>query len=106
MTKKTRKSQKSSSKLQELVPVTTTDTMEQAKEFEMLLKSNDIAATISSQPSDSPDGKCFAVLVPEDMADEANVIIESQAAYDDFYDYAAEDDPDEDISGEIFDDDF
>ena len=34
-------------------------------------------------------------MVPEDYLDEAHVIIESQGAYDDFYDFALEDDEDD-----------
>jgi hypothetical protein len=44
-------------------------------------------------------------MVPEDFLDEAHVIIESQHAYDDFYDYALEED-DGDFDDDFFEDDF
>ena len=42
-------------------------------------------------------------MVPEDFLDEAHVIIESQNAYDDFYDFAIED---EDFASDLFEDEF
>jgi hypothetical protein len=47
----------------------------------------------------------YAIMVPEECADEATVIIESQDAYDDFYDFALEDDKD-DFDVDFFDDEY
>jgi len=46
------------------------------------------------------------VMVPEDYLDEAHVIIESQNAYDDFYDFALEDQEEEDFDSQLFEDEF
>jgi len=87
--------QKSRTNTSELVVVAFTQDIEQAKEYEILLHNNDIPVTLKKQKeqSDSTDG--IAVLVPEECLDEAHVIIESQGAYDDFYDFALEDEEDE-----------
>jgi hypothetical protein len=38
------------------------------------------------------------------MADEAHVVIESQDAYDDFYDLGLDSDNEDDLEGDIFED--
>jgi hypothetical protein len=76
--------------------------MEQAKEYETLLEANGIPATIKEQGGE--DG--IAVMVPEDYLDEAHVVIESQDAYDDFYDFALEDEDEGDFDSELFEDNF
>ena len=43
-------------------------------------------------------------MVPEDFLDEAHVVIESQDAYDDFYDFAMEDEDDLDFDADLLDD--
>lgn len=87
---------------QELVIVAVVDTMEEAKEYELLLKSNDIPAMVKREEKEFADGKCYAVMAPEELADEAHVIIESQDAYDDFYDFAADDENEDDFDGDVF----
>lgn len=89
---------------QELVMVATAGTMDEAKENETLLKNNDIPAMVKQRPNEFGEGTHYAVLVPEDMADEAHVVIESQDAYDDFYDLGIEDESEDDLEGEIFED--
>ncbi len=71
--------------------------LRKAKDYETLLKASDIPAMVREQ-NDEITGDGFALLVPEDHLDEAHVIIESQNAYDDFYDIILDD--------EDFDDDF
>ena len=73
--------------LQELVVITVTEDIEQAKNYEILLKSSDIPAMVKEQHEQADDSQSFAVMVPEDFLDEARVVIESQDAYDDFYDF-------------------
>jgi hypothetical protein len=82
--------------------------MEQAKEYETLLAANGIPATIKEQSGESADTNGIAVMVPEESLDEAHVVIESQDAYDDFYDFAleGEDEDEGDFDGELFEDDF
>jgi hypothetical protein len=97
---------KGHTKLKELVVVTFADDMDQAKEYETLLRLNDIPAVIRTQPDDGSEGRTVAVMVPEDFLDEAHVVIESQDAYDDFYDFAMEDDDDLDFDADLLDDEF
>ncbi len=106
MAKRPQKTQKSQINLQELVIVTVAEDMEHAKEYETLLKSNDIPATIKEQSEESTNAKGIAVMVPENFLDEAHVVIESQNAYDDFYDSTLEEEDDGDFDDELFDEDF
>ncbi len=89
---------------QELVVVATASTMDEAKETETLLKNNEIPAMVKERPNEFGEGFHFAVYVSEDMADEAHVVIESQDAYDDFYDLGLNDESEDDLEGEIFED--
>ncbi len=107
MAKRYKKNQKSQTKLQDFVVVTFIDDLEQAKEYESLLKTNDIPAVINEQNEQSNGTKGIAVMVPEDFLDEAHVVIESQDAYDDFYDFALEEDEtDDDFDSDLFEDEF
>jgi hypothetical protein len=106
MAKRYKKNQKSQTKLQDFVVVTFIDDLEQAREYETLLKANDIPAVISEQNEQSGGTKGIAVMVPEDFLDEAHVVIESQNAYDDFYDFALEDETEDDFDGDFFEDEF
>lgn len=92
--------------LQDLVIVTYVSDMDQAREYETLLRVNDIPSVIKEKLDPSGDNS-VAILVPEDYIDEAHVVIESQDSYDDFYDFS-DDDPeveDEEIDVEANDDD-
>lgn len=102
---KRKKGQNSPANLQGYVVVTFAEDMDQAREYKTLLEVNDVSAIISEQQEQSLGSKEIAVMVPEDFLDEAHVIIESQHAYDDFYDYAIEED-DGDFDDEFFEDDF
>jgi hypothetical protein len=106
MEKRANKNQKSQAKLKDFVVVTFVEDAEQAKEYETLLKSNDIPAVIREQIDPSMSSKGLAVMVPEDFLDEAHVVIESQDAYDDFYDFALDDEEEGDFEADPFEDDF
>jgi len=106
MTRRPKKTQKSHAKLQDFVVVTIAEGLEQAKNYETLLKNNDIPAMIREQPEQSMSAKGIAVMVPEDFLDEAHVVVESQDAYDDFYDLTLEDQDDDDLDSDLFEDDF
>jgi hypothetical protein len=106
MAKQPKKAQKSQAKLQDFVIVTIVEDFEQAKEREALLRNNDIPAVVKQQGEESADTKGIAIMVPEEFLDEAHVVIESQDAYDDFYDYALEDEDEADFDSDLFDDDF
>ena len=102
MAKRTKKKTKVGQKVQDFVAVALARDETEAKEYEALLASDDIPVTIKRQIDSDTDG--YAVMVPEEFVDEAYVIIESQDAYDDFYDLGIEDDPD--LDPDVFDDDF
>ena len=106
MAKRYKKNRKSQTEMQDFVVVTFIDDMEQAKEYESLLKANDIPAVINEHNEQSNGKKGIALMVPEDFLDEAHVVIESQNAYDDFYDFALEDEADEDFDSDLFEDEF
>lgn len=106
MAKRPKKTQKTQAKVQDLVVVAFVEDIEQAKDREALLRSNDIPAIIRQQDEDSTDTKGIAIMVPEEFLDEAHVVIESQDAYDDFYDLALDDEDDADFDSDLFEDDF
>jgi hypothetical protein len=106
MAKRPKKTQKSQAKLQDFVIVAFAEDWEQARERETLLRNNDIPAIIKEQDEESTNAKGIAIMVPEDFLDEAHVVIESQDAYDDFYDFALEDENEADFDSDLFGDDF
>jgi len=106
MAKRSKKGHRSQAKLQGYVVVAFAEDMEQAREYKTLLEVNDVAAIISEQQEQSLGSKEITVMVPEDFLDEAHVIIESQHTYDDFYDFAVEDEDDGDFDDELFEEDF
>lgn len=105
MSKRPRKGHKGGTRVNEYVAVALVDNMEQAKEYETLLRLNDIPAVIKEQLDGGADGKAVAILVPEDCLDEAHVVIEAQDAYDDLCDYAMDEEEDFDFDGDLLDDD-
>jgi hypothetical protein len=106
MAKRSKKGHKSPAKLEGFVVVAFAEDMDQAREFKTLLEANDIPTTMSEQDEHSIASKEIAVMVPEDFLDEAHVIIESQHTYDDFYDFALEDEDEGDFDGDLFEDDY
>ena len=106
MSKHSRKVHKVQENLEGYVVVAFTEDTGQAREYKTLLDNNDIPAVISEQREQTLNSKEIAVMVPEEYIDEAHVVIESQQAYDDFYDFAMEEDDEEDFDGDFFDDEF
>jgi hypothetical protein len=104
MHKHRNRSGKGQGKVKEYVVVAFVDDMDQAREYETLLRLNDIPAVIKEQLDPTDDGKAVAIMVPEDFLDEAHVVIESQDAYDDFCDYAMDADEDIDFDADLLDD--
>jgi len=101
MARKSKKTDKQPTKVKELVVATFARDLEEAHEYESLLKNNDIITTIKEQDDPSGNGeKAYAVMVPEENLDEALVVIESQDAYDEFYDFTL------DSEGDEFEDDY
>jgi len=97
---------KGQAKLKDLVVVTLLSDMARAKEYETLLKLNDIPTVIKEQFDPRGESKGLAIMVPEDFLDEAHVVIESQDAYDDFYDYAFEEEDETDFDADFLDDEY
>ena len=89
---------------QELVVVATSSTLDEARDYETLLKNNDIPAMVKERSNEFGEGTHYAIYVPDDMADEAHVVIESQDAYDDFYDFGLDEENEDDLEGDIFED--
>ncbi len=106
MAKRSKKGHRSQAKMQGYVVVTLAENLEQAREYKTLLEVNDVSAIINEQDEQSLDSKEIAVMVPEEFLDEAHVIIESQNAYDDFYDYSLEEEENDDFDDELFEEDF
>ncbi len=106
MTKRSKKNHKSQAKLEGYVVVAFAEDIEQAREYTTLLESNDIPAVISEHKEQSIGSKEIAVMVPEEFLDEAHVVIESQQAYDDFYDFALDEEEDSDFDGDLFEEEF
>ena len=98
-----KKTQKSQTKTQEFVVVTITGDYEQAGTYQALLKASAIPAEINQSNNPAGESVNFALMVPEDCIDEAHVIIESQDAYDDFYDLTLEEN--DDFESDFLDDD-
>ncbi len=106
MAKRSKKGHRSQAKMQGYVVVTFAENMELAREYKTLLEVNDVSAVINEQEEQSLGSNEIAIMVPEEFLDEAHVIIESQNAYDDFYDYSLEDEENDDFDDEIFEEDF
>ena len=105
MDKHPRKGNKGNARVKEYVVVAFVDDMERAREYETLLRLNDIPAVIKEQLDPSAEGKAVAIMVPEDFLDEAHVVIESQDAYDDFCDFTMdEQEEDLDFDGDLLND--
>ncbi len=103
MAKHSQKGRRPQTKVQELVTVVFADSVDQAKDYETILESNDIPVIIEEQDEQEANGKVIAVMVPGDFLDEAHVVIESQDAYDDFYDLSLEDEDEGDFDSVLFD---
>ncbi len=103
MARRSPKGRKPQTKVQELVTVAFADSADQAKDYETILESNDIPVIIKEQDEQEANGKVIAVMVPGDFLDEAHVVIESQDAYDDFYDLSLEDEDEGDFDSVLFD---
>jgi len=105
MAKRSKKGHKSNAKLEGYVVVAFSEDMDQAREYKTLLEANDIPATIAEQDEHAVGSKEIAVMVSEEFLDEAHVIIESQHAYDDFYDLSMEDEDEIDFESDFYEDD-
>ena len=89
----------------EYVSLAVLSDMEQAMDYKSLLEINDIPVVIKEEKDESEE-EAIHVMVPEEFLDEAHVVIESQDAYDDFYDLALDEEGDADFDDSFFDEDF
>lgn len=109
MSKRSKKAHKSQVNLEGYVVVVFAEDTGQAMEYKQLLDNNDIPAVINEHdelgPRELNDNE-IAVMVPEEYLDEAHVVIESQQAYDDFYDFAMDEDGYEEFNADFFDDEY
>lgn len=105
MPKRSKRIPKSHAKLQGYVVVAFAKDWEQAKEYESLLKVNDIPSVVKGQEEHMMAEQELAVMVPEENLDEAHVVIESQDAYDDFYDYSMDEEDEDEFDDDLLDDD-
>jgi hypothetical protein len=114
MEKRSKKTQKTQTKSQtktltkanDYVAVILAELMEQAQECQIMLKSNDIPAIIKDHRDKLMGTTGFAVMVPENFADEAQVIIESMDIYDDFNDFTLEDEDADGFDDDLYDEEF
>jgi hypothetical protein len=106
MTNRHKKKQTTQASLKEFVTVAFAEDMDLAKDYKKLLNEGDIPAVIKTQQDAGTGFPGIAVMVPEDHLDEAHVLIESQGAYNDFYDMVF-DEGDDEFGGDDdeFDDD-
>jgi len=104
MARRAKKRRKGGQKVQDFVSVAFARDEIEAKEYEALLAGDDIPVTIRQQIDADTGSEGYSVMVPEEFVDEAYVIIESQDAYDDFYDETIEDETD--FDAELFNDEF
>ncbi|MHC4677461.1 MAG: hypothetical protein ACYTEK_02080 [Planctomycetota bacterium] len=106
MAKRSKKGHKSQANLEGYVVVAFAEDIEQAREYRTLLEANDIPATISEHDEQAIGATEITVMVSEEFLDEAHVVIESQHAYDDFYDFAMDEDDESDFDGDFLDEEY
>jgi hypothetical protein len=76
--------------------------LEEVKEFRVLLRENNISSLIKRKTL-SGNVPGYAVFVPEDDVDEAQVILESHSAFSDFYELAFEDEAQREVDENEYD---
>jgi hypothetical protein len=87
MVKRSRKTQKLQPKPQEFIVVALTEDLEEAKDYEALLKINNIPVILREQDkTQQVEHTCIAVMVPQEFFDEAHVIVTPRDEYEEFYD--------------------
>lgn len=106
MAKRSKKNQKSHANLEGYVVAAFAEDMDQAQEYKSLLEANDIPAMISEHDDQAIAAREIAVMVSEEFIDEAHVVIESQQAYDDFYDFAMDEDEQGDFDSDFFEEEY
>ena len=72
----------------EYVNVAIAEDVELAREYQDVLNNSDIPAILRTQRASNAEILGVAVMVPEDLCEQAITVIESQQAFDDFLDVA------------------
>ncbi len=108
MPRRSKKIHKTHANLEGYVNVVFAEDTGQAMEYKQLLENNDIPAVINENDgnADELSDNEIAVMVPDEYIDDAHVVIESQQAYDDFYDFAVDEDEEEDFDSDFLDDNY
>ncbi len=76
----------------EFATVAFAEDMELAKQYQELLRNNEIIARIKRQPEMAQSGfSDIAIMVPEDSLDEAHALISEKDNYDNFFDMILDD---------------
>jgi len=89
--------------VREFVTVAFAEDMELAKQYQELLRNNEISARIKRQPEMAQSGfSDIAIMVPEDSLDEAHALISEKANYDDFFDIVFDGQDSDRIDGSCF----
>ena len=103
MAESPKKNENMQTELNEYVALVCIDSMDQAREYEILLQNEGIPVVINEDYEPSMGSAGIAVMIPEDYIDEGHLIIEAQDAYTDFYDLEGdEDDLDIDPDSDYF----
>ncbi|MCI0499356.1 MAG: hypothetical protein L0Y36_06725 [Planctomycetales bacterium] len=105
-----RKEQKESGKsatVHAQVTVAFAEDMDLARQYQQLLEKNQIPAVIKRQAEMAHNGfSDIAIVVPEDLLDEAHALISQQVEGDDFFDMAFNDPNYEEFDGVTYNDEF
>jgi hypothetical protein len=102
MPRRAKKTQKTQVKQPELVTVTLAEDIEQAKEYERLLKQNNIPAAIN----DDQGAVNIPIVVPAEYLEEAQIVLDSLSAFDDFYDLDYDEEYDHEFDDDFLEDEF
>ena len=86
------KANSNSADVKEFVTVAFAEDMDLAKQYQELLRNNEISVQIKRQPEMAQSGfSDIAITVPEDSLDEAHALISEKSSYDDFFDMVFDD---------------
>lgn len=73
--------------VKDFVTVAFAEDMELAKQYQELLETNEISVKLKRQPEMAENGfSDIAILVPEELLDEAHSLISERANYEDYFD--------------------
>jgi len=76
-----------SADVKDFVTVAFAEDMELAKQYRQLLEDNEIETCIKRQPEMAESGfSDIAIIVPEELLDEAHALISEKNSHDDFFD--------------------